>query len=96
MIISTGNILLVGSIILFAAIAAGKISNRFGTPMLLLFLFVGMAFGTDGLGIEFDNFATAQFVGMVALSVILFSGGMDTDFREIRPVMKEGVVLATV
>ena len=96
MILSTGNILLVGSIILFAAIAAGKISNRFGTPMLLLFLIVGMLFGTDGLGIEFNSFATAQFVGMIALSVILFSGGMDTDFREIRPVMKEGVVLATV
>ena len=72
MILSTGNILLVGSIILFAAIAAGKISNRFGTPMLLLFLIVGMLFGTDGLGIEFNSFATAQFVGMIALSVILF------------------------
>lgn len=88
--------MLVGSIILFVSILAGKASSRFGAPMLLFFLFVGMAFGTDGLGIEFDNFATVQFVGMVALSIILFSGGMDTSFEEIRPVVKEGIVLATV
>lgn len=96
MVISTGNILLIGSLLLFASIVASKVSNRFGTPMLLLFLCVGMLFGTDGLGIEFDNFAATQFLGMVALSIILFSGGMDTSAAEIRPVMKQGVVLATV
>ncbi len=95
MIITTGNILLVGSIILFVSILAGKASSRFGAPMLLFFLLVGMAFGTDGVGIEFDNFAAVQFVGMVALSIILFSGGMDTSFEEARPVLKEGLVLAT-
>jgi cell volume regulation protein A len=60
--------------------------------MLLFFLLVGMAFGTDGVGIEFDSFATVQFIGMVALSIILFSGGMDTSFEEVRPILKEGVV----
>ena len=64
--------------------------------MLLFFLLVGMAFGTDGVGIEFDNFAAVQFVGMLSLSIILFSGGMDTSFSEVRPVLKEGVVLATL
>ncbi len=88
--------MLVGSIILFVSILAGKASSRFGAPMLLFFLLVGMAFGTDGVGIEFDNFEAVQFVGMVALSIILFSGGMDTSFSEVRPVLKEGVVLATV
>ena len=96
MIITTGNILLVGSIILFVSIVAGKASSRFGAPMLLFFLLVGMAFGTDGVGIEFDNFEAVQFVGMVSLSIILFSGGMDTSFSDVRPVLKEGVVLATV
>ena len=96
MVITTGNILLIGSIILFVSILAGKASSRFGAPMLLFFLFVGMAFGTDGVGIEFDSFATVQFIGMVALSIILFSGGMDTSFEEVRPILKEGVVLATV
>lgn len=96
MVIDAGNILLVGSILLFVSILAGKASSRFGAPMLLFFLLVGMAFGTDGLGIEFDNFETVQFVGMLALSIILFSGGMDTSFGEIRPVLKEGIALATV
>ena len=96
MIITTGNILLVGSIILFVSIVAGKASSRFGAPMLLFFLLVGMAFGTDGVGIEFDNFEAVQFVGMLSLSIILFSGGMDTSFDDVRPVLKEGVVLATV
>ena len=88
--------MLVGSIILFVSIVAGKASSRFGAPMLLFFLLVGMAFGTDGVGIEFDNFEAVQFVGMVSLSIILFSGGMDTSFDDVRPVLKEGVVLATV
>lgn len=96
MVIDAGNILLVGSILLFVSILAGKASSRFGAPMLLFFLLVGMAFGTDGLGIEFDNFETVQFVGMLALSIILFSGGMDTSFGDIRPVLKEGIALATV
>ena len=96
MVITSGNILLVGSIILFVSILAGKVSSRFGAPTLLLFLLVGMAFGTDGVGIEFDNFGTVQFVGMLALSIILFSGGMDTSFEEVRPVLKEGIVLATL
>ena len=91
MILSTGNILLFGSILLFAGILGGKVSGRFGTPMLLFFLLVGMLFGTDGIGIEFNNFASTQCVGMVALSVILFSGGMDTSFSDIKPVLKEGI-----
>ena len=96
MVLDVGNILLFGSIILFVGILAGKASSRFGAPLLLIFLLVGMAFGTDGLGIEFNNFEAVQFVGMVSLSIILFSGGMDTSFASVRPVLKEGLVLATV
>lgn len=95
-VLSSGNILLIGSVILLVAIFAAKSSSRFGTPTLLLFLIIGMLFGSDGLGIVFDNPMTAQFIGMLALSVILFSGGMDTKYSEIRPVIKEGVVLATL
>lgn len=90
------NILLVGSILLFISIVAGKTGYRFGVPALLLFLVVGMAFGSDGLGFQFHSTKTAQFIGMVALSVILFSGGMDTKFTEIRPILTPGIVLSTV
>ena len=96
MILNAGNILLIGSILLFVSIVVGKAGFRFGVPALLLFLGVGMLFGTDGLGIEFNNPQTAQFIGVIALSIILFSGGMDTSAAEIKPVLGQGIVLATV
>ena len=96
MTIDTGNILLIGSILLFISILAGKAGYRFGVPMLLLFLGVGMFFGSDGLGIQFNNSAAAQFIGMMALSIILFSGGMDTKYSEIKPIAGPGIMLATI
>lgn len=88
--------LLILSLLFFASILTDKLSSKFGVPSLVLFLLVGMLFGTDGLGITFDNIGFAQAVGTVALSVILFSGGMDTKFHEIRPVSKQGIVLSTI
>lgn len=96
MIIDTGNILLIGAILLYFSIIAGKAGFRFGVPVLLLFLGVGMLFGSDGLGIQFNNPQSAQFIGMIALSIILFSGGMDTKYTEIKPVLGQGVILATL
>ncbi len=94
--ITSGNILLIGSILLFVSIAVSKTSARFGVPTLLLFLLVGMLFGSDGLGIQFNDMKDAQFVGMIALCIILFSGGMDTKFHEIKPILAPGLVLSTV
>ena len=96
MIFTAENILLIGSILLFVSIIVGKTGYRFGVPALLLFLVVGMLFGSDGLGLQFHNAKEAQFIGMVALSVILFSGGMDTKFSEIKPILIPGIVLSTV
>jgi len=96
MIFTAENILLIGSILLFVSIVVGKTGYRFGVPALLLFLLVGMLFGSDGLGLQFHNAKIAQFIGMVALSIILFSGGMDTKFKEIRPILSPGIVLSTV
>ena len=96
MIFTAENILLIGSILLFVSIVVGKTGYRFGVPALLLFRLVGMLFGSDGLGLQFHNAKIAQFIGMVALSVILFSGGMDTKFKEIRPILSPGIVLSTV
>ena len=96
MIFTAENILLIGSILLFVSIVVGKTGYRFGVPALLLFLLVGMLFGSDGLGLQFHTAKIAQFIGMVALSVILFSGGMDTKFKEIRPILSPGIVLSTV
>ncbi len=90
------NILLIGSVLMFVSIVVGKTGYKFGVPALLLFLVVGMVFGSDGFGLQFHNVEEAQFIGMVALSVILFSGGMDTKYKDIRPVLAPGILLSTV
>ena len=68
MIFTAENTLLIGSILLFVSIVVGKTGYRFGVPTLLLFLVVGMLFGSDGLGLQFHDAKDAQFIGMVALS----------------------------
>jgi cell volume regulation protein A len=93
--LSIETIVLIGSILLFAGIFAGKLSYRSGLPILVFFLFAGMLFGSDGLGLHFDNPHIAQFVGLMALNIILFSGGMDTKFSDIRPIIVPGTILAT-
>jgi cell volume regulation protein A len=91
------NILLVGSILLFLSIIVGKTSYKFGVPTLLLFLVIGMLAGTDGIGgIHFDNPQAAQFIGIISLNFILFSGGLDTDWTSVKPVLKEGIALSTL
>lgn len=94
--ITTENILLVGSVLLIAGVLIGKSSYRFGLPLLLIFLIVGMLFGTDGAGIQFSDMHTAQFIGMIALCIILFSGGMGTKISAIRPVVVPGLILSTI
>ncbi|MDE5632561.1 MAG: potassium/proton antiporter, partial [Muribaculaceae bacterium] len=79
-----------------AGVLIGKTSYRTGLPLLLVFLLVGMAFGTDGVGIQFSNMHDAQFIGMIALCIILFSGGMSTSLSSIRPVIGPGLMLSTV
>ena len=96
MIFTAESILLIGAILIFCAIMISKTGYRFGIPTLLLFLLVGMGFGTDGLGLEFNSAKDAQFIGMIALSIILFTGGMDTKLRDIKPVMAQGMILSTV
>ncbi|MBR1785081.1 MAG: potassium/proton antiporter [Bacteroidales bacterium] len=92
----TELILLILSVLFFVSILAGKAGSRFGVPALLLFLGVGMLFGSDGLGwVHFNNIKVAQAIGTVALSAILFSGGLDTKFADIKPVLGPGIMLAT-
>ena len=90
------NIFFLGAVLIFASIVISKWGYRFGVPTLLLFLFTGMLFGSDGLGLEFNSHEDAQLIGMLSLSVILFSGGMDTKRRDIEPVASQGLMLSTV
>lgn len=91
----TDNFLVVVALLLFIAVLAGKAAYRLGAPALLLFLGVGILFGYNDF-INFNSSEFAEFVGMIALCIILYSGGMDTNFKEIRPVMAPGVAMATL
>jgi len=91
------NILLVGSILLLISIIAGKTSYKFGVPTLVLFLGIGMLAGEDGIGgISFNDPHIAQLIGVVSLNFILFSGGLDTDWKAVKPIVKEGIMLSTL
>lgn len=96
MYFTTENILLIGAVLVFVSILISKAGFRFGIPALLLFLVAGMLAGSDGLGLQFDNIRLTQFVGNTALCVILFTGGLETKYKDIRPVMAQGLTLSTV
>ena len=97
MFIEAGNILLIGSLLLLMSVIAGKTTNRLGVPTLIFFLIVGVLAGSEGIGgIHFDNAALAQFIGIVALNFILFSGGLDTNWQTIKPVLWRGIALSTI
>lgn len=97
MTFSAENILLVGGLLLLVSILASKTFAKFGIPALILFLVIGMLAGSDGLGgIYFNDPKVAQFLGVMALTFILFSGGLDTNWKSIRPVVKSGIALSTI
>jgi potassium/hydrogen antiporter len=97
MSISIEQLLLIGALLLLSSILASKTSGRLGVPSLLLFMGVGMLAGTDGLDIiDFQDAGLAQFLGIIALIFILFSGGMDTRMESVRPVLLRGLSLSTI
>jgi cell volume regulation protein A len=90
------HLILGAAILLLASVVASKASGRFGVPALLVFLVVGMLAGSDGPGgIEFDYPRAAQWLGIVALALILFAGGLDTRWPNVRPVLRESLLLST-
>ena len=95
---SSIEILLFGiSVLLLLAILASKASGRVGVPALAAFLLLGMLAGSDGPGgIDFDNPWLTQLVGTVALSYILFAGGLETRWQVVRPVTFPAIALSTV
>ncbi|CAM3954260.1 potassium/proton antiporter [Alkalicoccus chagannorensis] len=91
------TILLLGALVLISGVLAAKFSNRIGLPSLVLFIAVGMLIGSDGLGIVyFDNPEMAQMVGIAALVIILFEGGLQTKFSTVRSVAGPALSLATL
>jgi cell volume regulation protein A len=88
-------LLFLTAILMIAATFAGSLTSRFGLPALIGFLGLGMIAGVDGLGVRFDDYAVSKDVGVVALILILFSGGMETPWRIVRSVLAPATLLAT-
>jgi len=87
---------LVGTALVLLAAFSSLVALRFGAPLLLLFLLIGLVTGEDGLGIRFDNAALAYFIGSLALAVILFESGFGTPMTSFRQAALPAGVLATV
>jgi len=89
--------LIVVSILILLSVGVSKISDRFGVPLLLLFLGIGILAGSEGFGgIYFDDPHITQYIGITALTIILFSSGLDTPWKSVKSVTKEGISLATL
>lgn len=92
-----GQLILVAGALLAAGLGASLLARRLRLPGLVLFLALGMLLGTDGLGwIDFNDYELARAIGIIALALILFEGGLSAGFDEIRPVLKPAISLATV
>jgi potassium/hydrogen antiporter len=92
----TNQIILVVSLVLFASVLASVVTSRFGVPLLLVFLLIGMLLGEQGPGgIQFDDVQLAHLFGSLALAIILFDGGLMTPFRNFRVGLKPALGLAT-
>ncbi len=89
--------ILLGAVLVMAGILSSLLALRFGAPLLLVFLFVGIAAGESGPGgLKFDDVRTTYLVGSIALALILFDGGLRTRFQSIRAVLAPSAMLATV
>ncbi len=89
--------ILLGAVLVMAGILSSLLALRFGAPLLLVFLLIGMLAGDSGPGqLQFDDLRTTYLVGSVALALILFDGGLRTRFQNIRAVLAPSMVLATI
>lgn len=97
MIFTLENIMLIGSILLLISILGSKSTGKLGVPTLIIFLAIGMLAGSDGVGgIHFTDSRLAQSLGIIALTFILFSGGLETKWESIKPVLWQGITLSTL
>ena len=94
--LSAGNLIMFISLLMFVSILVAKIGTKFGVPTMLLFLVIGMLAGEDGLGIKIENLHVAEFLGHLAMTIILLSGGLETSLRETKPIIRKGISMTTL
>jgi len=94
---SPAVILLILGVLLAVSVMANRLSDRMGVPIVLMFLGIGMLAGSERVAlIHFKSRETANFIGIFAMSLILFAGGLDTHWKSIRTVLGRGLTLATL
>ncbi len=91
-----GQLLLLASVLVFLAVLSTKLGARVGVPSMFLFLILGMVAGPDGLGFTITRLGSAEFIGHLAMTIILLTGGLETDWKESRPVLRQGILLSTL
>lgn len=90
-------ILLAAALLVTLSVIASRISSKFGMPLLLVFLGIGMLAGSDGPGgIAFENYRMAFAVGSACLALIVFDGGMSTSWNSVRPILRQGISLSVL
>lgn len=95
--ISIEVVLIAFASIILISVLISKLTEKLGIPVLILFLAIGMVAGSEGIGgVYFDDPVLTQWIATIALAIILFSGGADTEWKSIRPIIKEGIALATI
>ena len=95
--ISTDSFILLLAFLFIVGVLTTRFSTRLGVPSLILFILVGMGMGSDVLGIVyFDNASLTQKIGVIALIIILFEGGLQTNWKDVRPVIVPSLSLATI
>ena len=95
--VTDGDLVLAAGLLMAAALGASFLAHRVRLPALVLFLGIGMVIGSDGAGwIDFNDYELARDIGVIALILILFEGGLAAGFSEIRPVLGPAVSLGTV
>ena len=94
--LSAGNLIMFISLLMFVSILVAKIGTKFGVPTMLLFLVIGMLAGEDGLGIKIENLHVAEFLGHLAMTIILLSGGLETSLSETKPIIRKGISMTTL
>lgn len=88
---------LIIAVIIMLCIVAEKFSDKIGMPALIMFMFIGMVFGSDGVfKISFDDFSIAENACSIALVFIMFYGGFNTKWSAAKPVAKKAIILSTM
>ena len=90
------NIVLGVSLVILLCVISEKFSYKIGVPALIFFMFVGMIFGSDGYGIEYSNFNSAEVICSIGLIFIMFDGGFNTNWNSAKKTIKKSVTLSTL